>query len=224
MPLPATVRGGIPSTNALTGLSRHTLSRRRQSGEKTRRGSSALEPKRESDMKYGAGALIVSTLLMALAPIAVAHEGHDSIELPVGDGHVTDHPAVGNVYACQTKFRAGGATHDGRMVSRRHLESGREAARGRARDVAASGVRADPARRRRSTSTATACRCEQPTGIFPISPSDPAYRYDPIPMRSRKRNSTFAIPATPARAPRTVPAHGHDRFHADRRGDLQRAR
>jgi hypothetical protein len=52
--------------------------------------------------------LAVVMFLTALAPSALGAQ-----ELPLGDGHVTDHPAAGNVYACRTTFRGGGARHDG---------------------------------------------------------------------------------------------------------------
>ncbi|MGD8827832.1 MAG: hypothetical protein PVG21_03965, partial [Gammaproteobacteria bacterium] len=51
--------------------------------------------------------LILGSLLI-IVPLTV--HGHD---LPLGDGHVTDHPAVGNVYSCRSVFRGGGARHDG---------------------------------------------------------------------------------------------------------------
>src|SRR5690606_16371177 len=38
------------------------------------------------------------------------------VELPLGDGRVTNHPRAGNVYACRSTFRVGGARHGGPWI------------------------------------------------------------------------------------------------------------
>jgi len=140
-------------------------------------------------------ALLLATLALGSTRIVAAQD------LPVGDGRVTDHPAAGNVYACQTAFRGGGARHAGPWIhgdtwdpaAKPHV-AGRvmwpEASftlvpRGDDLDVQGNGLPVD-----------------QPTGIFPIAPSDTVYRYDTNPNAIAAQHLAFAIPVTPERAAR----------------------
>jgi YHYH protein len=118
--------------------------------------------------------------------------------LPLGDGHVTDHPSAGNVYACQTTFRVG-ARHEGpwfhgdtwNAEEKPHVtgrviwpEANFTLIR-RGDDLAVEG---------------NGLPVEQPTGIFPISPNDPAYQYDTNPNGIKAQNLSFEILAAPVRA------------------------
>jgi hypothetical protein len=51
-------------------------------------------------------ALIVASLCASTPAVAFAQR------LPLGDGHVANHPTVGYVYSCRTAFRAGAAAHE----------------------------------------------------------------------------------------------------------------
>ncbi len=137
--------------------------------------------------------LPLAASLALTAPAAGAHE------LPVGDGHVTSHPAKGNVYACQTHFRGGGAEHTGSWFhgdtwdpdAKPHV-SGRVMWPNARFDVSMSGdslvVRGN------------GLPVGQPTGTFPISRNDVAYKYDRNPNSIRAQNMSFHIPAEPVRA------------------------
>lgn len=136
---------------------------------------------------------LAAGLLAAAPAVAGAHE------LPVGDGHVTDHPARGNVFACETQFRGGGARHVGDWfhgdtwdpIAKPHV-AGRVmwpqarfsmAPRGDALAVTGNGL-----------------PVAQPTGVFPIAPSDPVYQYDTNPNPIAEQALDFAIPAAPVTA------------------------
>ena len=121
-------------------------------------------------------------------------------ELPVGDGRVTDQPASGNVYACRLNFREGGARHDGPWF---HGDTWNPAEKPRV-----AGSVYWPA----ATFTLTqmpgdivfegnGLPVEQPTGIFPIAPSDSVYQYDTNPNRIAAQDLRFTIPAVPVFAP-----------------------
>ncbi len=136
---------------------------------------------------------LAAVLVFGPAPGATAHE------LPLGDGRVTDHPAAGNVFACQTRFRGGGARHAGpwfhgdtwNPAEKPHV-AGRvmwpEAKfaltpRGDWLDFKGNGL-----------------PVHQPTGTFPISRNDPVYKYDTNPNGIAAHDLSFEIPAQPVRA------------------------
>lgn len=144
-------------------------------------------------------------LWIVLIPLSYAGCGGEAIgltgsaaaqELPIGDGRVTSHPAVGNVFACSTTFRVGGARHDGPWM---HGETWNPAEKPH---VAGRILWPE------ATWTLTPGGSElliegnglpvdQPTGIFPIAMGDSVYRYDPNPNRIAAQDLEFAIPARP---------------------------
>jgi YHYH protein len=118
-------------------------------------------------------------------------------ELPVGDGHVTDSPKKGNVYACQSTFRGGGARHDGPWF---HGDTWNPAEKPH---VAGSVVWPEAAftltaQKSNLTFEGNGLPVEQPTGIFPISRTDSVWRYDTNPNRIAARMLRFSIPAEPS--------------------------
>jgi len=133
--------------------------------------------------------------LVALLGLAVAPVGAQS--LPVGDGHVTDHPAAGNVWSCTETFRGGGARHVGAWfhgdtwnpLEKPHV-SGRVMWPGAslALDVKGAAIAV----------TGNGLPVGEPTGRFPITPSDSVYRYDTNPNAIRAQRLAFEIPALPA--------------------------
>lgn len=142
--------------------------------------------------------IIAIAVLAALAVRpALAHEA--SVELPVGDGHVTDHPQAGNVYACRMNFRGGGARHTGdwfhgdtwNPAEKPHVKgevywpqaSISMKASGDDMEVQSNGL-----------------PVKEPTGKFPISPSDPAYQYDTNPNAVKEQSLSFSIPLYPVEA------------------------
>jgi YHYH protein len=136
--------------------------------------------------------VLLSAFAGALVPSAASAQ-----RLPLGDGHVTDHPAAGNVYSCRETFRTGGARHAGPWfhgdtwdpTEKPHVSGSvlwPDAAftltpRGAAVVVQANGL-----------------PVHEPTGVFPIAPTDTAYRYDTNPNHIAAQHLAFQIPATPA--------------------------
>ncbi len=140
------------------------------------------------------GAVWILALSLVLAPgTARAHE------LPVGDGHVTDHPEAGNVFSCRTTFREGGARHEGPWF---HGDTWDPTAKPHVQgsvywpQAAYSFTRRGP----ELLFTGNGLPIEEPTGIFPISLSDPAYVWDTNPNRIAAQHLAFEIPARPVRA------------------------
>ncbi len=142
------------------------------------------------------GASLVAALAITLTPIAI--RAHD---LPLGDGHVTDHPEVGNVDSCRMTFRGGGARHDGPWF---HGDTWDPTAKPHVEgdvlwpDAAFSLTPRDGDLLFRGNGLPV----EEPTGNFPISPADPAYSYDTNPNRIAAQRLAFAIPEHPVLAAR----------------------
>ena len=137
---------------------------------------------------------LVAALVLAFVPHAVAAQ-----RLPLGDGHVTDHPAAGSVYACRAVFRGGGARHDGPWfhgdswdpTEKPHV-SGRILWPDAAFRVAPSGGVLEV--------VGNGLPVQEPTGRFPIAPTDSAYAYDTNPNHVGVQHLDFQIPLHPAAA------------------------
>jgi len=134
-----------------------------------------------------------SLLLLMTPSMALAHD------LPLGDGHVTDHPAVGNVYSCRSSFRIGGARHDGPWF---HGDTWDPTAKPH---VAGKVFWPDAAYTLKPDGKilrfeGNGLPIKEPTGTFPISRSDPAYQYDTNPNPIAAQRLAFEIPATPVMA------------------------
>ena len=144
--------------------------------------------------------LLAAALVLGPVSRATAHE------LPLGDGRVTDRPAVGNVFACRTRFRGGGARHDGPWF---HGDTWNPAEK----PHVAGRVMWPEAKFSltphgdRLTVEGNGLPVQQPTGAFPISRNDPVYKYDTNPNGIAAHNLSFEIPAKPVRAdaPSCVP-------------------
>jgi len=120
--------------------------------------------------------------------------------LPLGDGHVSDHPAAGNVFACATTFRTAAARHAGDWIQGDTWDPSRKP------HVAGRVTWPEASFTATLTGAVIAIRDNglpvgEPTGIFPIASSDPAYRYDTNPNAIAPQDLSFDIPARPARAP-----------------------
>ncbi len=144
--------------------------------------------------------LLLPLVLVALtAPAPAMAQGHpvaSSLALPLGDGRVTDHPEIGNVYACRSTFRAGGARHDGPWFDGKSWDPTRK--------PHVSGQVMWPDARFSLTPDGEALTFKgnglpvhEPTGVFPIAPTDPVYRYDTNPNHIGAQRLDFRIPAEP---------------------------
>jgi YHYH protein len=116
--------------------------------------------------------------------------------LPVGDGKVTGYPAVGNIYACTTAFRGGGAQHTGPWV---HGDTWEPTVKPH---VAGTVFWPDAAFTLTLTTSGQVFEGNglpvgQPTGTFPIATTDPAYEYDTNPNSIAAQALAFAIPVDP---------------------------
>lgn len=135
--------------------------------------------------------VILSAAFFALL-IARDASGH---RLPLGDGHVSDGPKAGYVYSCRRAFR-NGARHAGPWF---HGDSWAPAEKPHVAgkkfwDNAAYTLKPGDGN---LLFHGNALPVRQPTGIFPISPDDPAYQYDTNPNRIAAQDLRFEIPAEP---------------------------
>lgn len=158
------------------------------------------QPDRHGHRPQRAVCSVATALLIATAHVAGAHE------LPVGDGKVSTQPRSGHVYACQTRFRGGGARHVGdwfhgdtwNPLEKPHVQ-GRVmwpqaslSIRAGEQDLEVSG---------------NSLPVGQPTGVFPIATDDPVYRFDTNPNGIEAVALDFRIPLVPERsdAPACLP-------------------
>ncbi len=150
-----------------------------------------------------------SALAANTGAAATPPAGDDAVNihaLPLGDGRYLTGPRIGYVYACQSRFRGGGAAHAGPWIhgatwdlSQKFAVEGRirwpEAqfsitASTNIRIVAGNGLPVDAV-----------------TGIFPIRSDDPAYKIDRNPNHIEPWNLRLVLPLSPtiAATPSCVP-------------------
>ena len=140
------------------------------------------------------GALVAFATAVALASGAASGE-----TLPLGDGKVATAPAIGMVFACQTRFGGGGAFRDGPWIhgqvwdpAAKPIVRGAVAWPNAAITIALEGER----RIVRSNGLPS-----HPTGTFPIRPDDPAFQYDRNPNSIAAQPIVLSLPADPKPAP-----------------------
>lgn len=122
--------------------------------------------------------------------------------IPLGDGHVSMRPRKGYVYSCETSFRSGGAAHAGPWINfgKRIWNSKKKiAVRGA---VSWHGSYTKRVARGRRVLRFNDLPTNHTTGIFPISPTDPAYRYDPNPNQIGAQQVSWSLPLHPRAAAR----------------------
>ncbi|MGD8380242.1 MAG: YHYH protein, partial [Gammaproteobacteria bacterium] len=107
----------------------------------------------------------------------------------------------GNVYSCRSVFRGGGARHDGPWfhgdtwdpTAKPHVDGS---------VMWPSAAYSLEPRGGELMFTGDGLPVREPTGRFPIPPSDPAYTYDRNPNHIAAQHLAFQIPAQPAMASR----------------------
>jgi hypothetical protein len=145
-------------------------------------------------------------LLLLLTANASAHDV-DLTKLPLGDGKLSAAPTVGQIWACRVDPNGGGAQVDGPWINK---------AAGTfdfTKKAVVSGhvvwtphfVMSLSGDNRVFTSNNLP---NHPTGSFPISPSDEAYRYDRNPNSIREQSVTVSLPANPVAAAQPLCAPG----------------
>ncbi|HTX58905.1 MAG TPA: YHYH protein [Verrucomicrobiae bacterium] len=126
--------------------------------------------------------------------------------LPLGDGKVSTTPKVGYVDSCMTSFNGGGAdgptpwidetTKTWNLETKPTVEGSvtwtselKDVIDGAVREITGNGLPSEP------------------TGIFPIQPSDPAHKYDGNPNSIEAQNVADDVPANPtvAKTPSCLP-------------------
>ena len=134
----------------------------------------------------------------------------DPRSLPLGDGKVSTSPKRGYVYSCMTQFRGGGAQHAGDWIHGSTWDAtSKIAVQG---DVAwpnatFSVLTTSGATNSERRITGNGLPLKHTTGIFPVTPSDPAYLIDRNPNRITAQQIAFSLPLSPAlaAAPACVP-------------------
>jgi hypothetical protein len=144
-----------------------------------------------------------------LAATSAPGGGATGSSLPLGDGKFGLTPQAGAIMLCSTTFSKGGADHDGPWI---------DAAAGTWNPTLKIAVRGSVAwtqaqlqiSTQGSTRTITTndLPMGQPTGTFPIAPSDPAYAYDRNPNHIAAQNLSYTLPANPAPAGQPSCLHG----------------
>jgi len=124
--------------------------------------------------------------------------------LPLGNGRVSAEPRVGYVYSCRTTFNGRGA-HGGPWISGDTWDpSAKPTVSGNVvwPNAQITITREGDQRIVRANNLPT-----HPTGVFPIQPTDSAYRYDRNPNGIREQNILLTLPAVPTAAttPSCVP-------------------
>jgi hypothetical protein len=116
--------------------------------------------------------------------------------LPLDDYYYTNRPKAGWVYSCQQSFGGGGASQDGPWIDA--SANTFDLLHKPAVQGAVTWTSAFSASVTGATRTVTGNGLpSHATGIYPISASDPAYRYDRNPNSISSQNVADAIPADP---------------------------
>lgn len=121
--------------------------------------------------------------------------------VPLGDGYVSTSPRVGYVDSCTTRFGGGGAQAEGPWINQSAKTWNYQtklAVNGRVHWPQSSyRVRISGGRR---VITFDDLPRRDPTGVFPIASSDPAYKYDHNPNRIEKQSFSWRLALLPSRA------------------------
>ena len=126
--------------------------------------------------------------------------------IPLGDGNVSASPKAGYVYACDTNFKGGGADHAGNWINGSTWDMTKKiSVQGNVEWPTASFSTSVIGGKRFLTGNGLPVNTI--TGEFPISSSDPAYRYDRNPNSIKAQSVQYELPADPTIAvnPACVP-------------------
>ena len=147
-------------------------------------------------------------LLLALPMTAQAHDGNpvDLTRLPLGDGHISNQPQRGNIWACRIDPQAGGAFRNGPWIrsdgtydfTKKAVVDGHVSWPSRYHI----GLQGD---RRTFTTNDLPSHA---TGTFPVAATDDAYQYDRNPNRISEQSFDFDLPAAPEAAAKPSCAPG----------------
>jgi hypothetical protein len=144
-------------------------------------------------------AVLVIVLITTFFQVGFSHaqpRGVNLKQLPLGDGKLSDSPRVGWIWACRVEPDAGGALVMGPWIkadgtydfTAKAVVDGQVNWPQRRFHISRQGDR-----RIFSTNDLP----NHPTGVYPVSPSDDAFRYDPNPNRIAAQNIQVELPANP---------------------------
>lgn len=121
--------------------------------------------------------------------------------LPLGDGRVSSSPRLGYVDSCQTQFGAGagGSQVEGPWIHGSTWDATTKLAVQGSVSWPQASYNVTVSASQRIVTTAD-LPVGATTGLFPISPSDPAYAYDRNPNSIRTQSAQIALPAQPQAA------------------------
>jgi hypothetical protein len=157
-----------------------------------------------------AQAALLIMLVACAAPVRVrerpADIGPGPQGLPLGDGWISDRPMVGHVWSCERRFAGGGGAHRaGEWIGAVYWDPTRKPQVDGAVmwPAAESSVARDGARRLVVANGLP----NHATGVYPISNSDDAYRYDRNPNAITAQQVMLVVRSMPtlAASPRCVP-------------------
>ncbi len=119
-------------------------------------------------------------------------------KIPLGDGHVSSSPKLGDQDSCTLIFRSGGAQHTGPWLdtaAKTWNQRTKIAVQGAHSWSDATHQISEPGELR--VITTNGLPQGTTTGTFPIEASDPAYQYDRNPNSIRAQSFTWTVPAKP---------------------------
>ncbi len=165
-------------------------------------------------MRYLGAAIVLAALALGAPPGAHAAAKHDVLDihhLPLGDGHISTVPRRGYEMACRRGAgRGGGAQHLGSWIHGATWDlSEKLHVQGKVNwpeaQFAITETKDGRVVSRRITGNGLPVKT--PTGVFPVSPGDPAYQIDRNPNSIQAQNIVLTLPADPepASAPSCVP-------------------
>jgi len=116
--------------------------------------------------------------------------------LPLGDGKVSTSPKSGYIYSCQTTFQGGGAQESGSWIDGNTWDLGEKISV----DGSVSWPNAQFSLTTQGDSriiTGNGLPISGTTGVFPISPNDPAYQVDRNPNSIKAQSISLTLPKDP---------------------------
>ena len=141
-------------------------------------------------------AKLAAIVLLAVAPGLAGADAVDLHKLPLGDGHLSDAPKAGYVWACRVDPNGGGAQRDGPWINKADgtYDFTRKAVvQGKVvwRPDFKMSVQGD------KRVFVTNDLPDHPTGEFPVQPTDPAYQYDRNPNHIESQTVQVTLDANP---------------------------
>jgi hypothetical protein len=150
---------------------------------------------------------VAATLMLGLMAVAANAHEVDLHHLPLGDGKLSTAPKVGSIWACRIDPNAGGAQVDGPWIdhaTQTYDFTKKAVVQGHVVWRPDFHMSVEGAKRVFVTNDLP----DHATGVFPISPSEPAYQYDRNPNSIRTQTVRISLDADPGLAAEPTCAPG----------------